>query len=132
MHGIARLLSLCFFTVGAYVAIAADKTAEPAPAKIAGRWDFTVDTSAGSGNPVFTFKQEGAALTGTYDGAFGISPLTGSVYGNTVRFTFTVDADGAKTLVEYEGTITGKTMKGTVKIGSLGEGTFTAVFAKPE
>jgi hypothetical protein len=52
------------------------------------------------------------------------------VIGNEIRFTFKVEGDGSKELVEYAGTIDGKSMKGTVKIGSLGEGTFTGKLAK--
>ena len=119
------LLTLC-----AAFGFAAEKPAEDSPAQVAGRWDFSVDTSAGSGNPTFTFKQDGATIRGTYEGAFGSAPLTGSIDGRKIRFSFNVDADGTKVLVEYEGTVDGKTMKGTVKIGSLGEGTFTARLAQ--
>jgi hypothetical protein len=108
---------------------AADK-AEPAAANVAGVWEFSVDTTAGSGNPTFTFKQEGERITGTYSGAFGTSPLVGSVIGNEIKFTFKVDGDGEKALVEYAGTVDGKTMKGTVKIGTLGEGTFSGHWVK--
>jgi hypothetical protein len=128
----SRLSLVLFILLPVLVTAAEKKPAETAPAKVAGRWDFSVDTSAGSGNPTFTFKQDGATITGTYEGAFGSAPLSGSVNGKNIRFTFNVDADGSKALVEYEGRVDGKTMKGTVKIGSLGEGTFTATLAKAE
>jgi hypothetical protein len=59
-------------------------------ADISGAWEFTVETSQGSGTPSFEFKQEGDKLSGTYSGRFGKAPLAGSVKGDQVDFTFEV------------------------------------------
>lgn len=94
---------------------------------ITGVWDFTVETSGGSGNPTFTFKQDGETLTGTYKGQFGEAPLTGTVKGDNVEFTIKISASGQSMTVAYSGKITGKeSMKGIVALGELGEGTWTA------
>jgi hypothetical protein len=96
-------------------------------ANISGAWDFAVETSGGSGSPSFTFKQEGEKLTGTYKGQFGEAPLTGTVNGDDVKFTINISAQGQSMTVTYTGKITGKdSMKGTVSLGELGEGTWTA------
>lgn len=93
---------------------------------ITGEWSVTVETSAGSGNPSFTFKQDGETLTGTYKGQFGESPLTGTVKGPDVKFTIKINAQGQELTLEYSGKIESKdSMKGTVKLGELGEGTWT-------
>lgn len=93
---------------------------------ISGAWDFTVETSGGSGSPTFTFKQEGEKLTGTYKGQFGEAPLTGTVKGDDVNFSININAQGQSLTVVYKGKITGKdSMKGTVALGELGEGTWT-------
>jgi hypothetical protein len=85
-----------------------------------------VETSAGSGNPTFTFKQDGETLTGTYKGQFGESPLTGTVKGADIKFTIKINAQGQDLTLEYAGKIESKdSMKGTVKLGELGEGTWT-------
>jgi hypothetical protein len=49
----------------------ADKGAEKSGDKIdlTGAWSVTVETEAGSGNPSFTFKQEGEKLTGNTKGS---------------------------------------------------------------
>lgn len=93
---------------------------------VTGKWLFQVETSAGTGTPTFTFKQDGEKLTGHYSGQLGESDLTGTVKGRTIDFTFAVDVQGLKFNATYTGTIEGKdSMKGTVRLGDLGEGTFT-------
>ena len=95
-----------------------------APVDVTGIWDFQVETPQGSGTPVFTFKQEGEKLTGQYKGLFGESPITGTVKGNAIEFSFKVSGDVEGTLV-YTGTVDGDTAKGKVKLADLGEGTWT-------
>ncbi len=91
---------------------------------VTGAWVFDVETSAGSGNPSFTFKQEGEKLTGRYKGAFGEADLTGTVKGNQVEFSFKASGQ-IEGIVTYIGTTDGKTIKGKVSLGGEGEGTFT-------
>jgi hypothetical protein len=91
--------------------------------KITGTWNFTVETSAGSGSPVFVFNQETeTSFTGTYKGQLGEAPVKGTINGKEVKFSFTVNDN----LIEYSGTRDGNSMKGTVKLGSMAEGTFQA------
>ncbi len=95
-------------------------------ADISGKWVFQVETGAGSGSPNFTFEQQGEALTGTYSGLLGQAKLKGTVKGTQVEFTFDVEGDAGKATVEYKGTVESDTkMKGTVKLGSFGDGTWT-------
>jgi hypothetical protein len=89
-----------------------------------GTWNFSVQTSMGSGDPVFDLKHEtDSTVTGTYRGALGESTVSGSLKGKDVYLHFTINDN----LVEYRGTLDGKSMKGTVKLGTMAEGTFTAV-----
>jgi len=91
---------------------------------VTGAWSVTVETEAGSGNPSFTFKQEGEKLTGRYKGLLGEFDVTGTVKGDKIEFSFkaTGQVEGS---VNYAGTTDGKTMKGKVSLAGLGEGTFT-------
>lgn len=91
---------------------------------VTGAWDFTVETEAGSGNPGFTFKQEGEKLTGKYKGLFGEADLAGTVKGDKIEFSFKVSGQ-VEGVVTYTGTTDGKTMKGKVNLAGIGEGTFT-------
>lgn len=94
---------------------------------ISGAWDFAVETSAGSGNPSFVFKQDGEKLTGTYSGLLGKAELTGTVKGDQVDFQFKVSNENATGTVHYKGTIESATkMKGEVELAELGKGTWTA------
>ena len=92
---------------------------------ISGNWEFTVETSAGSGTPSFVFQQTGEKLTGTYTGMLGTAKLNGTVKGDQVEFSFAVSQDGQSGTVTYKGSIVSATkMKGTVKLAELGEGTW--------
>ncbi len=95
---------------------------------VTGEWIFTVETGAGSGTPTVTFKQEGEKLTGHYSSAtFGEVDFTGTLKGQAITFAFSAGAQDVKIDVVYSGTVTDKdSMKGTVKLGDLGDGTFTA------
>ena len=93
---------------------------------VTGKWTFQVETTAGGGTPTFTFKQDGEKLTGHYSGQLGEADLTGSVKGQDIRVAFGVDVQGLHIDVVYAGTIESKdAMKGTVKLGDLGDGTFS-------
>ena len=92
---------------------------------VTGEWAFTVTTDQGSGNPTITFKQDGEKLTGKYNGTFGAADLTGTVKGNAITFTFNIDAQGQQATATYKGTVEKNTMKGTLDIGGMVNGTFT-------
>lgn len=94
---------------------------------VTGKWLFTVETSAGSGTPTMTLKQDGEKVTGHYSGQLGEAEITGSAKGADVKLTFTVDAQGTMINCVYTGTVESKdAMKGRVELVGLGEGTFVA------
>jgi len=93
---------------------------------VTGTWQFTVETEQGSGAPAFTFKQDGEKLTGHYQGAFGEGPVEGTVKNGAITFSVKVSAQGQDFTIVYTGTIEKDGMKGTVKLGDLGSGTWTA------
>ena len=94
---------------------------------ISGVWNFNVETAVRSGTPSMTFKQNGKNLTGTYEGQLGKADLKGTVEGSQIRFSFNVDVQGQQLEVTYAGKVeTKNSMKGTVKLGELAEGTWTA------
>ena len=95
-------------------------------ANVTGEWTFTVTTDQGSGTPSMTFKQDGEKLTGKYNGQFGTADLTGTVKGNAIEFTFTIDVQGQQAPATYKGTVEKNTMKGSMDIGGMVSGTFTA------
>ena len=100
---------------------------QAAKTDLSGTWSFTVETGAGSGVPTIALKQDGEKLAGHYSGQLGEADLTGSVKGQQIVFTFTVEAQGTKLVCTYTGSIENKdALKGTVDIAGLATGTFTA------
>lgn len=97
-----------------------------APANIAGRWQFTVELSMGTGTPVVTFKQEGEKLTGTYEGRYGASSLEGTVTENQIEFTITIVAEGTAVKGVFTGVYEDGRMRGNVEYEGAGDGTWTA------
>jgi hypothetical protein len=97
-----------------------------AAADISGKWTFQVQTDGGTGSPTFVLKQDGEKLSGTYSGLFGQRQITGSVKQQEVTIEIKVDVQGQSATVVYTGRILSDTeMKGTVRLGDLGEGTWT-------
>ena len=83
---------------------------------------MAVETSAGSGSPEFDLKQPNdTTIEGSYRGQLGESTVTGTLKGNKVYLVFSISGNN----IEYEGVVEGDTMKGKVKLGTMGEGTFT-------
>jgi len=115
------LITMCVLAMGS-LALAQAKT------DVTGKWLFDVQTDAGSGTPTVTLKQAGEKLTGHYSSAtLGEADLTGTVTGDQVKFSFNAAAQGAQLVVTYTGKVDGKdSMKGTVDLGGMAQGTFTA------
>ncbi|HEY7446085.1 MAG TPA: hypothetical protein VH701_26925, partial [Vicinamibacterales bacterium] len=95
---------------------------------VTGKWLFQVETSAGSGTPTVTLKQDDEKLTGHYSSTnLGEAELNGTVKGGTIQFSFVANVQDLQIDVAYSGTVeTNDAMKGTVTLGGVGQGTFTA------
>jgi hypothetical protein len=85
-----------------------------------GKWNVVTQLPIGPGNPSFDITQNGKQLTGTYRGALGEAPVTGSIEGNAFKFSFTA----ANVDCEYTGTLAGDEISGTLSLKGLGDGTF--------
>ena len=102
---------------------------QSAKVDVTGKWQFTVQTDAGTGTPTVTLKQDGEKLTGHYSSELlGEADLTGTVKGSEVKFSFNASLQGQSVPVAYAATVDGKdSMKGTIDIaGGTASGTFTA------
>jgi len=92
---------------------------------VTGKWFFTVVTPKGSGNPVVTFKQDGEKLTGHYAGSIGEAPLTGTLKGNDITFSFVTDPKAGPAI--YTGKVDAadpKKMSGSVDFAGKAKGTW--------
>lgn len=90
---------------------------------VSGTWAVSVETGQGSGSPTLTLKQEGDRLTGQYQGMLGEAPLSGTLNGSQIEFSFKVSGQLEGT-ISYKGTTDGKSMQGKVSLAGIGEGTF--------
>ena len=122
MSSIIRFFSIAVFAL----ALLAPARLLAQSTNVTGEWLFTVETDQGGGTPVITFKQDGEKLTGKYAGQLGNADLTGTVKGNAIHFTFTLDVQGQQAPVTYDGTVEKNTMKGKLDIAGMVNGTFTA------
>ena len=118
----------CSTTLALTALLTVAVSAQSSKFDVSGTWTFTVQTDAGSGTPTVTLKQDGEKLTGHYSSQnLGEADLTGTVKGQDIKFSFSADAQGTTFTVVYTGTIENKdSMKGTVDLGGLAQGTFTA------
>ncbi len=97
---------------------------EKPAATMTGTWAIEANHSAGTSTPTATITQTGEKLSGKYVGSYGEAPLTGSI--KEREFTFRVEiGTEQKVEVVYTGTLDGDTIKGSLTMGEMGEGTFT-------
>ena len=121
-----KMMFLKYLSVVCALALLASPPLLAQGTNVTGDWEFNVTTDQGSGTPTMTFKQDGEKLTGKYIGQFGSADLTGTVKGNAIQFTFTIDVQGQQAPATYKGTVEKNAMKGTMDIAGMVNGTFTA------
>src|SRR6478735_297168 len=102
--------------------LAAAVSAEPA--KVAGKWNVTLQLESIAGHPVILLKQDGEKLTGTYEGRYGQSDLKGSIKEKDIEFTVTLVAEGMQTQGVFAGKVNGDTISGDVSFEGAGDGTW--------
>lgn len=98
---------------------------KPAAIDVTGKWESTVESPQGSLVSAATYKQEGETLTGTHVGQMGELVLKGTVKGDQIAYTITVDAGGQQLTITYSGKISGDTITGTADFGGMGSGNWT-------
>jgi len=108
---------------------------EPSPSAkvdVTGAYSVNLELPNMSATPSLRLKQEGEKLTGEYiSQTYGKSPLTGTVKGSDVNFTFTMSIEGNSIDVAYTGTVDKDgVIKGSVNYGDAMSGTFTATKSK--
>lgn len=101
-----KLFALALLLAGA--AFAAD---------VDGKWTGTMATPNGEIPVGFTFKADGATLTGTTTGPAGeIKIDEGKVDGDNISFSVTVDFQGTPLVLKYKGVVAKDEIKFTIDI----------------
>jgi len=98
---------------------------------IAGEWDASINTPGGARSFKIIFRVSGDTLTGTVKREAGDVPLYGTVKGDAVRFSYTVNYNGNPLELTITATVTGDSMKGTVDFAGAAEDEFSAKRAAP-
>jgi hypothetical protein len=93
---------------------------------IAGEWDATINTPGGPRSYKIVFVVNGDSLTGTVKRPAGNVPLTGTIRGTIVKFSYTVIYNDSALELTVTATLTGDTMVGVVDFGGQAEDEFAA------
>jgi hypothetical protein len=101
-------------------------------ASLTGDWTMSLQLDQINATPALTLKQDGEKLTGTYTSQqYGKFPLTGTVKGSEVAFAVTLSVEGNSVAATYAGKVQADgTIAGSVDIGGMMSGAFTAARAK--
>ena len=99
---------------------------------VAGLWNASMETPGGTSTFQLDLKVRGDTLSGTVKRARGDVPLSGTVKGNVVDFSYTIDYNGNPFTLSVHATVSGDTMTGTVDLGGNGEEPFSAKRAPAE
>jgi hypothetical protein len=80
-----------------------------------GKWTGNIDTPMGSVPVGFTFKADGATLTGTSLGPDGgeTAIKEGKIDGNKISFTVAIDFGGMAVVIGYSGVVSPDTIQFT-------------------
>jgi hypothetical protein len=125
MFGALRAAAAAALLLGSvHTASAQDSTT----VDLSGNWSFTVVYEGGQGTPAVRLSQKGDTLTGRYiSQVFGELEVTGTVKGKEFNFGFTTSAGGDSFTMTFNGMIESReALKGSVDMGGMGSGTFTA------
>ncbi len=105
---------------------------QQAEINLTGEWSAVVTAPRGELEYTMYLTHEGPRLTGYFQSQYGEIPLKGSVKGAEVSLSWTI-IDGSKEIaVTMTGTASGDTIRGTAKLGTIGEGAFRAERAAGE
>jgi hypothetical protein len=98
---------------------------KPAGPLVGGTWIVTTQSPMGSRDADAIFTQNGEELSGKMVSPRGEVPLTGTLKGDAVDFGMNITVQGQELQIDYNGTVTGDTMGGTVTFGPLAKGTWS-------
>lgn len=110
--------------------------APPAAAQsVAGEWNASMNTPGGTREFKVLFVVKGDSLSGTVKRPTGEVPLSGTIKGNAITFSYNIVYGDNPLTLTVVGTVEGDSMKGSIDLGGGGNEAFTmkkvAVAAPP-
>ena len=92
---------------------------------VTGKWTVSIQGQHGPRTQKMTLQQDGNKISGSIQGNGGDQDLQGTVEGNNIHFTVSVNTPRGAMTLEYLGTIQGHSMKGSIQ-GPIGRGSWSA------
>jgi hypothetical protein len=99
---------------------------------VAGEWDAVFNTPGGPQSLKLILKVDGEKLTGTAKRSRGDVALTGTVKGDDITFSYTIDYNGNAVTLTFTGKVKGDTMGGTVSFNESASDEWSAKRATAE
>jgi hypothetical protein len=101
-------------------------TAPAAAQSIAGTWDAEMSTPGGVRTFQIVLQVDGNKLSGTVKRSAGDVPLAGTIKGDTVTFTYSINYNDHPLDLTVTAIVAGDLMKGTVDMGGVAQDAFSA------
>ncbi len=108
------------------IVIAAFTVAVTAQTDVIGKWDLMFNLESGPAPATMTLTQDGEKVMGSLTSDQGTFEFEVTVSGDTLDWTFELDAGGGAIQIAVTGTIDGDEMTGSVDLGGYGGGDWTA------
>jgi len=120
-----------FLVMGLAIVFAGQAAAQKS---IAGEWDAVFNTPGGPLPLGLIFKVDGEKITGTATRSRGDVPLTGTIKGDDITFSYTIEYNGNSVTLTFSGKVKGDSMGGTVSFNDSASDEWSAkrAAAKPK
>lgn len=118
-----RTLLLCF-ALAVFAAVPAASAQS-----VAGEWNASMNTPGGTREFKVILQVKGDSLSGTVKRTSGDVPLTGTIKGDDVTFSYSIDYGGNPLTLTVTAKVTGDAMKGSIDLGGGGQEAFSATRA---
>ena len=93
---------------------------------VAGEWNASMNTPGGTREFKIIFQVKGDSLSGTVKRASGDVPLSGTIKGDDVTFSYSIAYGGNPLTLTVTAKVTGDSMKGSIDLGGGGQEAFSA------
>jgi hypothetical protein len=98
---------------------------------LTGEWDATMETPGGARSFKIVFQVDGEKVTGTVKRPAGEVALIGTIKGDTLTFSYTIDYDGNALVLTVTALAARDSMQGVVDFGGAAQADFSATRTPP-
>jgi hypothetical protein len=126
-----KIIFAGFFVTALAMVFAGQASAQES---VAGEWDAVFNTPGGPQPLKLILKVDGEKLTGTAKRSRGDVPLTGTIKGEGITFSYTIEYNGNPVTLTFTGKVKGDSMSGSVSFNDSASDEWSAkrVPAKPK